>query len=111
MKWVIRDGTGMVGRIVFAWVQGSRLDANAKTWRWMADILNDMAMFLELISPNFPSLFLPLICTSSLLKSIVGVAGGATRAAITQHQSKRNNMADVSAKDGSQEVCFSSIVS
>ena len=32
----------------------------------------------------------------------MGVAGGATRAALTQHQARRNNMADVSAKDGSQ---------
>lgn len=36
------------------------------------------------------------------LQAIVGVAGGATRAALTQHQARRNNMADVSAKDGSQ---------
>ena len=35
-------------------------------------------------------------------QSIVGVAGGATRAALTQHQARRDNMADVSAKDGSQ---------
>ena len=35
-------------------------------------------------------------------QSIVGVAGGATRAAMTQHQARRDNMADVAAKDGSQ---------
>lgn len=34
----------------------------------------------------------------------MGVAGGATRAALTQHQARRNNLADVSAKDGSQET-------
>ena len=34
----------------------------------------------------------------------MGVAGGATRAALTQHQARRNNMADVAAKDGSQET-------
>jgi hypothetical protein len=34
----------------------------------------------------------------------VGVAGGATRAALTQHQALKDNMADVSAKDGSQET-------
>ena len=38
------------------------------------------------------------------LQSIVGVAGGSTRAALTLHQARRNNMADVSAKDGSQET-------
>jgi len=32
------------------------------------------------------------------------VAGGSTRAALTLHQARRNNMADVSAKDGSQET-------
>ena len=37
-----------------------------------------------------------------VLKSIVGVSGGATRAALTLHQARRDNMADVSAKDGSQ---------
>ena len=37
-----------------------------------------------------------------LLQSLVGVCGGATRAALTQHQARRDNMADVSAKDGSQ---------
>lgn len=35
-------------------------------------------------------------------QSIVGVAGGATRAAIVQHQARRDNMADVAAKDSSQ---------
>lgn len=34
----------------------------------------------------------------------MGVAGSATRAAVTQHQARMNNMGDVSAKDGSQET-------
>ena len=42
--------------------------------------------------------------TDSPLQAIVGVAGGATRAALIQHQARRDNMADVAAKDGSQ-VC------
>ncbi|EAW52122.1 chromosome 16 open reading frame 58, isoform CRA_b, partial [Homo sapiens] len=37
-------------------------------------------------------------------RCIVSVAGGATRAALTVHQARRNNMADVSAKDSSQET-------
>lgn len=36
----------------------------------------------------------------------MGVAGGATRAAMTQHQARRDNMADVAAKDGSQVIHF-----
>lgn len=41
-----------------------------------------------------------------LLQSLVGVAGGATRAALTVHQARRDNMADISAKDGSQVFLF-----
>ena len=37
-----------------------------------------------------------------LSQSIVGIAGGATRAALVQHQARRDNMADVAAKDSSQ---------
>lgn len=32
----------------------------------------------------------------------MNVAGGATRTALIQHQARRDNMADVAAKDGSQ---------
>lgn len=39
------------------------------------------------------------------------MAGSATRASITQHQAIKGNMADVSAKDGSQETCVNLIAS
>ncbi|RLV63728.1 hypothetical protein DV515_00017974, partial [Chloebia gouldiae] len=35
---------------------------------------------------------------------VVGVAGGATRAALAVHQARRDNVADVAAKDSSQET-------
>ncbi|KAM6155882.1 RUS family member 1 [Rhynchocyon petersi] len=102
--WLVKDSTGMLGRIVFAWWKGSRLDCNAKQWRLFADVLNDIAMFLEITTPTFPIGFTVTVCISNLAKCIVGVAGGATRAALTMHQARRNNMADVSAKDSSQET-------
>lgn len=45
-----------------------------------------------------------LLCAATAMKALVGVAGGATRAALTAHQAINGNTADVSAKDGSQEV-------
>lgn len=102
--WLVKDSTGMLGRIVFAWWMGSKMDCNAKQWRLFADILNDIAMFLEIMAPILPFCFTITICISNLAKCLVGVAGGATRAALTMHQARRNNMADVSAKDGSQET-------
>lgn len=102
--WLLRDGTGMLGRILFAWMKGTKLDSEAKKWRLFADILNDIAMFMEILAPFFPVFFTVIMCTSGVFKSIVGVAGGATRAALTVHQARRDNMADISAKDGSQET-------
>uniref|UniRef100_A0A8D2DM77 RUS family member 1 n=1 Tax=Sciurus vulgaris TaxID=55149 RepID=A0A8D2DM77_SCIVU len=102
--WLVKDSTGMLGRIIFAWWKGSKLDCNAKQWRLFADILNDLAMFLEIMAPIYPICFTMTVSTSNLAKCIVSVAGGATRAALTVHQARRNNMADVSAKDSSQET-------
>jgi hypothetical protein len=104
VTWMLKDGAGMIGRILFAWLQGSALDSNAKQWRLVADVLNDAAIFIDLLAPLLPGLFLIVMCLSSISRSIVGVAGGATRAALTQHQALKDNMADVSAKDGSQET-------
>ncbi|XP_072298832.1 RUS family member 1 [Eucyclogobius newberryi] len=102
--WLLRDGTGMLGRILFAWRKGTKLDSEAKKWRLFADVLNDVAMFMEILAPFFPAFFLLIVCSAGVFKSIVGVAGGATRAALTVHQARRDNMADISAKDGSQET-------
>ncbi|XP_067883343.1 RUS1 family protein C16orf58 homolog isoform X2 [Heterodontus francisci] len=93
ITWILKDGTGMVGRILFAWMKGL-----------FADVLNDLAIFMEIVAPVFPSIFTLVICVAGVFKSVVGVAGGATRAALTVHQARRDNMADVSAKDGSQET-------
>lgn len=51
-------------------------------------------------------MYLPILCAGSVLRALVGVSGGATRAALTEHQARRNNMADVSAKDASQETAL-----
>lgn len=47
------------------------LDCNSKFWRLVADILNDVANFLELLAPLFPSVFLLIVCSASVAK--VGV--------------------------------------
>lgn len=113
ITWIMKDGTGMIGRIVFAWWKGYVLDTDCKKWRLVADTINDAAMLVELLlgMAFFKKHSLILLCCSTTMKAIVGVAGGATRAAIMQHQAIRNNMADVSAKDGSQETCVNLVAS
>lgn len=66
----------------------SELDTQCKKWRLRADALNDLAIFFELLLsiPWIRQYSLIVLSFSSCAKSIVGVAGGATRAALTQHQ-------------------------
>eukprot|EP00884_Botryococcus_braunii_P002004 jgi/Botrbrau1/11804/Bobra.0224s0010.2 len=104
-QFFLRDFSGMLGGVLFATLQGSGLDNHAKQWRLFADCLNNVGMALELASPLYPPMFLVLACLGSIARSITGVAGGATRAALTQHFSQgRSNAADISAKEGSQET-------
>ena len=103
-QFLVRDLTGMLGGVLFATAQGASLDAHAKQWRLFADCMNDLGLALELASPLAPSAFLALACAGSLARALTGVAGGATRTALTQHFALARNAADISAKEGSQEV-------
>lgn len=84
----LRQVSGMFSSILFTYVQGTNLDENAKQWRLVADVLNDLALFIELVSPAFPGYFALCVCIASIFRSIVGVAGGATRATLTRHQAR-----------------------
>jgi hypothetical protein len=109
MMWTIKDGLGMLGGILFAWIGATRFGQNIKGWRLFADISNDIALTLDLLAPLFPDYFLVFISVSSILKAACGVSAGATRAALTQHFSIGNkNLSDIAAKENIQEtmVCL-----
>uniref|UniRef100_A0A8D0GW98 RUS family member 1 n=1 Tax=Sphenodon punctatus TaxID=8508 RepID=A0A8D0GW98_SPHPU len=76
VTWLLKDGTGMLGRILFAWMKGSKLDCDAKQWRLFADVLNDVAIFMEIVAPAFPACFTAIVCASGLAKeTLVNLAG------------------------------------
>ncbi|KAI8906382.1 DUF647 family protein [Gorgonomyces haynaldii] len=105
LQWVLSDGTAMIGRILFAYGYSFDLDADLKLYRFMADIFNDFGMLLDMLAPLFPKeMSWMIICVSSLSFSLCGVCGGSTKAALSQHFAIRNNVADLNAKDGSQET-------
>ncbi|KAF9799145.1 hypothetical protein SFRURICE_006405 [Spodoptera frugiperda] len=111
VTWVLKDGCGHLGKIYFAYTHGTHLDAYSKKWRLYADVLNDAAMCIEIALPAFKNYTTAVLCVSTVMKAIVGVAGGATRAAMTQHHAIRSNLADVSAKDSAQETAVNLIAS
>lgn len=109
---IIQDTVGRMGTVVFAWKFGSTLEPECKKFRFAADLVNDAAMLFECFSPWFPfskPLTISMLCMSGLLKSICGVMAGGSRAALTLHftQPDRGSVADVNAKDQSQETVIS----
>lgn len=109
---IVQETIGRLGTIGFAWKFGSALEPECKKYRFMADIFNDSAMVFDCLSPLFPfdkKLVVGMLCMSGLLRSICGVMAGGSRAALTQHFTDpvRGSIADVNAKDQSQETVIS----
>ncbi|RHY23099.1 hypothetical protein DYB32_009306 [Aphanomyces invadans] len=58
----MRDGSGMLGGLFFAYIVGPKFDANVKFWRLYADVINDFGLTLGRVSaharpdPNRPVL-------------------------------------------------------
>ena len=71
-----------------------------------ADLINNVAMTLEIAAPSFPpQFFLPLISAASVCRALCGTAAGATGSAISAHWGTlENNTADVTAKSGAQHT-------
>uniref|UniRef100_A0AAV1UBT8 Uncharacterized protein n=1 Tax=Peronospora matthiolae TaxID=2874970 RepID=A0AAV1UBT8_9STRA len=104
LQWVLRDGSGMIGGLTFAYLVGPKFDLNVKRWRLFADVVNDVGLTLDMVAPLVPTLVTEVLCLSSIFKTMCGVAVGATRSSLMTHFAKRDNMADCAAKEGSQET-------
>jgi len=99
---LVRHSCGFLFAFVASASNG--LDASAKQYRFLADVLNNVSLALDMVSPLLPArLFLPSVCAGSVAGALCGVASGASRAALTAHFARAHNQADVAAKEGSQE--------
>ena len=111
--------------ILFASHAAPRISSDVKFYRFLADVVNDAAFVLDLLAPALPSSFsLPMssalpafltlsisprvvvLCFSSMLRAICGVAGGSSKAVLSSHFARNNpeSVGDLNAKDGSQET-------
>ena len=104
--WVLRDGFGMFGSLLFSYSVGTGFDQNVKEWRLFADLINDVGLTLDMLAPlsTGPSTFATLAALGTACKTICGMVAGATRASISAHLALGDNLADLSAKEGAQEA-------
>ncbi|UKZ78523.1 hypothetical protein TrVFT333_006266 [Trichoderma virens FT-333] len=100
-----KDAMSRIATIVFAHRFGLRIEPDAKRYRFLADIFNDSAFFLELYSPYLGSWGKVIaLSTGEALRALCGVAAGASKAALSVHFARQDNLAELNAKEASQET-------
>ncbi|KAH9477375.1 RUS family member 1 [Psilocybe cubensis] len=110
---VLQDVFGRLTTILSAHLIGSSLYPEAKTYRLLADVLNDTAVILDTLSPFFntfsiPGLRVASLCLSAIFKSLCSICAGGSKAAIAVHFatpiSGKGDVGDLNAKDASKET-------
>lgn len=110
LNWVLKDGVGQLGGVLFASFMGKmrQFDDHPKQWRLTGAMALDASNFVEIMSPLLAGpLVLPVACLSNAVKNASFLAIGASRAALHACLAKDSNLADVTAKAGSQAMLAS----
>ncbi|KAI3652833.1 hypothetical protein MP228_002258 [Amoeboaphelidium protococcarum] len=102
LNWVIKDGLGLLGGVMYTSLASGRFDSDPKRYRFGSAVLLQASMLCELMTPLVPQLFLPLASLSNVGKNISWLVLSGTRAQMHQSFCQRDNLGDVTAKSGSQ---------
>ncbi|KAJ5364340.1 uncharacterized protein N7496_010053 [Penicillium cataractarum] len=108
---ILQDTSGRIATILFAHRVGTALEPECKTYRLAADVFNDLAMILDCLSPMVPAgvMRVSILSAAGVLRALCGVAGGSSKASLSAHFAKWGNLAELNAKDSSQETVISLI--
>lgn len=106
--WALKDGLAMAGGLLYSYAVSDKLDAHVKEFRLFADIINDVGFLFDMMAPWCgPKYFFQVSSAAVLCKTMCGISAGATKGSITQHFAMAGNMADVNAKESTQETMVS----
>ncbi|KAF7116378.1 hypothetical protein CNMCM5793_004622 [Aspergillus hiratsukae] len=108
---ILQDSSGRIATILFAHRVGTALEPECKMYRLAADVFNDVAMVLDCLSPMIPAGVgrIGVLSAAGVLRALCGVAGGSSKASLSAHFARGGNLAEVNAKDSSQETIISLI--
>lgn len=98
---------GQLGGMLFASLVSTRFDMQPIRYRLLSAAVLDASVLLEILTPLVPALFLPLASLANIGKNIAWLGASASRAAIHRSFLKRENLADLTAKSGSQTILAS----
>ncbi|KAJ1772253.1 hypothetical protein LPJ74_001683 [Coemansia sp. RSA 1843] len=104
INWVIKDGFGQFGGVVYATMVGQKFDSDPKHLRFWSAVWLQTATWLEMLTPLFPHLFLVIGSVANIGKNISWLAMSATKASINKTFCLKENLGDLTAKHGSQST-------
>ena len=104
LTWVLKDGLGQFGGIIFAGKYAHLFDEGMKRWRFFAFIIYGVSVFVEILTIKLPNLFLLLATLSNMGKNVSFLTASASGAAIHQHFTKGSNLGDITGKCCSQSI-------
>lgn len=107
INWVLKDGLGQLGGVLYGARYGNRFDADPKRHRMAATVALQASTLLEVLTPMVPHLFLPLASISNVGKNISWLASSATRAQMHYCFALQGNLGDITAKITSQTIAAS----
>ncbi|KAJ5298593.1 Zinc finger C2H2 [Penicillium atrosanguineum] len=103
---ILQDSSGRVATILFAHRVGTALEPECKTYRLAADVFNDIAMIMDCLSPMVPA---GVMRHGGRPARPMWGCRGSSKASLSAHFAKWGNLAELNAKDSSQETVISLI--
>ncbi|KAF9985368.1 hypothetical protein BGZ65_011021 [Modicella reniformis] len=102
LNWIIKDGLGQLGGVVYASFVSDKFDSEPKRFRFQSTVAMQGANVLELLAPLWPGYFLIIASISNIGKNMAWLASSATRAQMNKTFALRDNLGDITGKSGSQ---------
>ncbi|KAI3900067.1 hypothetical protein MKW98_000967 [Papaver atlanticum] len=108
VSWVLKDGIGYLSKILLS-KYGRHFDVNPKGWRLCADLLENTAYGLEILTPSFPHLFVFIGAAAGAGRSAASLIQASTRSCFYAGFAAQRNFAEVIAKGEAQGMVSKSI--
>lgn len=105
ISWVLKDGLGRVGKMVWAGSMSKDFDVDPKRWRFRSALLFALGNGLEIVTQIFPASFLLFATVANSMKQVSMMTASATRNAMYRSFGERSqNIANITAKGEAQIV-------
>ncbi|XP_073101671.1 protein root UVB sensitive 1, chloroplastic isoform X2 [Elaeis guineensis] len=101
VNWVLKDGIGYLSKILLSKF-GRHFDVHPKGWRLFADLLENAAYGMEILTPAFPQFFVLIGATAGAGRSASALIQAATRSCFNAGFAVQRNFAEVIAKGEAQ---------